>query len=153
MGIHWQFINNEKNETVILKSYLEIKFDKPKDIEDVVKVYLETKNLFAFLNNRKYIEFTEIKLYDDLYMDVNGKVKNVGTDFNMFIALPNDKKIDLPKLRNRNFLDNIESNFERFDSILIASSPALAAALMPAPCSFALNASSAFSVAAMILAL
>lgn len=112
--IRWEFPIKDKVPAVLLKSLLEIKFDKKKGIDEIIEYYQQVKNLFSFINNRAYIEFTEILLNADMFVKDSDKekAKNVGVDYNLYITLPQDVKIDLPNSIYETRLNKIENGFE-----------------------------------------
>ncbi|MFV0249755.1 MAG: hypothetical protein ACK5HP_01785 [Bacilli bacterium] len=118
--ITWEFPIKDKVPAVLLKSLLEIKFDSKKTIDEIIEYYQQVKMLFSFINNRHYIEFSDILLKADMFVEdfPDKKVRNVGVSYNLYIILPKDVKVDLPNSIYETRLNKIENQFENLFNTL-----------------------------------
>lgn len=82
-GVAWVMPRNDKNTIIELKSELVIDFKNLKNVDEIIEYYISIEKIFCFLNNRKHVIFSEIKLYTNIkfYDDISKKVRNENITF------------------------------------------------------------------------
>lgn len=119
VGISTTFNYKNKRIPLLTKSYLEIKFLKKKNIHDIIEYYHIITNFFRFINNRKYIMFTDVYLNSDMYVEsFDNEIKNIGTKFEMYINFSEDIKIDLPNIIYQKHLSDLNNKFIRLIEVI-----------------------------------
>lgn len=115
-GIFWRApMNSNINVVLDVKSYLEIKFNNPKSVSEIIEYYLNVKKLFSFINNRKYVKFENVIAYKNENINyglVHDDIHKLEIDFEFYFVDP-DEKFDLNTSLNTISLSDIEKNFRK----------------------------------------
>lgn len=116
-GIHWNIPHSSNiNQVLDVYSYLDVRFNEKKDINEIVEYYLNIKKFFSFINNRKYIKFEKILAYKKELVDYGiGAEKNIHEttiEFEIYFVDP-DEKFDIDKSLNAVRLEDIEDEFTK----------------------------------------
>lgn len=107
-GVAWNMPYKERNTIINLNAGLSIDFQNLKNVDEIIEYYIKIEKLFCFLNNRKHVIFSSIKLYKDIkfYDDILKKVKKDYITFVLNINERKDVEYDLPdKHRQISILD------------------------------------------------
>lgn len=116
-GVFWKApYSSNINIVLDVSSYLEIKFDKCKSINEIVEYYLNVKKFFAFINNRKYIKFNRIMAFRNKKINYGfgnqEDIRSTEIEFDFFFVDP-DEKFDLNTSLNTVKLEDLENKFSR----------------------------------------
>lgn len=116
-GIRWNIPHSSNiNQVLDVYSYLDVKFNEKKDINQIIDYYLNIKKFFSFINNRKYIKFEKIFAYKKELIDYGiGEEKNVQETtikFELYFVDP-DEEFDIDKSLNAVRLEDIEDEFTK----------------------------------------
>lgn len=114
-GAEWQApVSKDINNVLNVKSYLEIKFDNNKGVNEIIDYYLNVKKFFSFISNRKYVIFDNVVAYRtdevDYGFDDNHDVRKTNIEFKFEFVNP-DEEIDLRDARLSVKLDQLGNNF------------------------------------------
>lgn len=117
---HFYFIhssilqNKDINNVLKVDSKLEIIFDKEKTINQIMKYYHKITHFFSFINNRKIITFNEIILRKKIKVDFGNEIKDMKTDFTLYVNHNPEQKIDLHNNKHSYIsLTDIEKNYDK----------------------------------------
>ena len=116
-GVRWNIPHSSNiNQVLDVYSYLDVKFNEKKDINQIVDYYLNIKKFFSFINNRKYIKFEKIFAYKKELVDYGiGEEKNIREttiEFELYFVDP-DEEFDIDKSLNAIRLEDIEDEFTK----------------------------------------
>lgn len=113
-NVYWtRPYSSDMNVVLKVKSFLEIEFGTPKNVDELVEYYLSVSKFFQFLNNRNIIEFNEIIATNTHNINYGININDVRQEtikFKIFINLP-DEEFDNGSQREHIILEDIKSNF------------------------------------------
>lgn len=113
---HSSDINNVLN----VKALLTITFAKPKNINEIVDYYRNVEKFFCFINNRRIVRFSDIKLKkkEPVVFEFENDIKDVEFQFTLYITEPQEE-IDILDDLNCIRLDDVKDKHSKlFKSIV-----------------------------------
>lgn len=113
VAISMRHSTKEINTPLVMKSYLNIKFNQEKDIKDIIEYYRKVGEFFKFLYNRKYIRFDEIKLFSKGKVKDKENIYDTTNTFEFCYCLPDEDKLDIPDSIDIIKFDQIEKNIDK----------------------------------------
>ena len=112
----WELSYNRINTNLVnIESFIKINFYKQKSIDEIVEYFLNLSKFFEFINNRKIVNFSKIKLYKHQKVRnqfKSNEIKNTKISFDCFFK-STDEKIDLNSLDKIITLDDLDDNFKK----------------------------------------
>lgn len=113
-GVSWIMPRKDKNTIIDLSSELLIDFKDLKNVDEIIEYYISIEKIFCFLNNRKHVIFSEIKLYTNIkfYDDISKKVRNDSITFLLNINERKDIEYDLPDNHKQISILDLENYME-----------------------------------------
>lgn len=113
-GVEWKMpYSSNINVVLDVTSYLEIKFNSFKDLEQLIKYYINVKKIFSFLYNRRFIKFKVIKAYKkvQIYNPIEKNMNVSQIEYEVHF-LDTDEEIDINK-RNYIHLEEIKGKLPK----------------------------------------
>ena len=85
-----------------------------KNVDEIIEYYINIEKIFCFLNNRKHVFFSEIKLYTNIkfYDDISKKVRKDSITFVLNINGRKDIKYDLPDNHKQISILDLDNHLE-----------------------------------------
>lgn len=116
-GVRWNVpLSSDNNNVLNVGSFLEIKFDTPKAIDEVINYYLKVNKFFSFINYRKYVKFDNIIAYKSGMVQTGlpeqRKIEKTQYLFEMYFV-DSEEKYDLPKSLDSIRLKDIVDGFSK----------------------------------------
>ena len=105
--------NVDLNNVLNVKALLKITFNTPKGVNEIINYYKNVEKFFCFINNRKIVEFSNIKLIKRGKVKIDlERVDDVDHIFTLHIAKTSEK-IDLPENLDYVRLNDISNNYNK----------------------------------------
>lgn len=103
--------NTDLNNVLSVRTLLKITFNTPKNINEIINYYKNVEKFFCFINNRRIIEFSNIKLTKRGKVSVGlEKVEDIDFTFTLHVAKTSEK-IDLSEDLDYVRIDDISDNY------------------------------------------
>lgn len=106
-----EYLGDENNAIISKKNYLEVTFNEPLYIEDILKIYNTINRCFGVILHRKTIIIEKIELFGENFLKIASD-KEIQNKHHLFIAQKKDE-MDLDLKHNHIVLNDIECNFEQ----------------------------------------
>lgn len=113
-------VSSDINNVLNVKTQLSVIFSKCKNINEVIKYYRNIEKFFCFINNRRIVKFTDIKLKKKEKVQFGNKneLEDVEIEFVLHITYP-QQEIDLLDNFNCIRLDDLEKKYKKLYKFII----------------------------------
>lgn len=114
-NIHWTMPHNSDiNNVLNVKTLLSVTFGNPKSINEIVDYYRKVEKFFCFLNNRRIVKFSDIKLkkMEPVIYGFENDIKDMEFQFTLYITEPQEE-IDILDDLNCIRLDDVKEKYSK----------------------------------------
>lgn len=113
--IYWTMPHSSDiNNVLNVKTILTVTFNKPKNINEIVDYYRNVEKFFCFLNNRRIVRFSNIKLKkkEPVIYGFENNIKDMEFQFTLYITEPQEE-IDILDDLNCIRLDDVIEKYSK----------------------------------------
>lgn len=119
--IRWTMpISSDINNVLNVKTILSVTFSKPKNINDIIDYYRNIEKFFCFINNRRIVRFSDIKLKkkEPVRFEIENEIKDMEFQFTLHITEPREE-IDILDDLNCIRLDDVTQKYKKLYKCIV----------------------------------